>query len=544
MFELLQARQLFLAEALELCQQVKEGLLILTHAPTVQTHQKLIRRLQTLRQGAGQLGLTDIQLFGDGLASLLECVDLSAPQPLICELLHHFCDGLQLSLIAHRSIADGASVSSQRDFVLHSLMPKVLEGFETVLAQSLQASLQNQLLPQQVLWIQLWSQALGLTELKTISQATLGSFEASPRAISAIAQVAMAGFQVAYEAIIQQLAVESIPTPEVTADPQQPLCPSAQALDVFKTAQYLVGLARQTIVCVATQSIEEITLLEPSLLRQENGQNQVFWHGRTLMLLNFSDLWLPKRFQSVPPIGSEDAVMLLILNHGDRHLAVALEIDRLVVEPELKLRPPDRASMTQSSCYGIATLQGVDFQVIDLNWLLQERLSSQPPAPPTSREPWETQTIRSTELYGQLSQPSAVRPEPRTVPKTVPRTVLIVDDSRTVREILALTLQKAGYRVLQAEDGQQALEHLQRHTDIHLTICDLEMSNLSGFEFLRHRLKDPQWIQIPVIILSSHTGEEYRQLSKKLGAAEYFTIPYRSGVLLQAIEDLLNRSSG
>jgi two-component system, chemotaxis family, sensor histidine kinase and response regulator PixL len=120
------------------------------------------------------------------------------------------------------------------------------------------------------------------------------------------------------------------------------------------------------------------------------------------------------------------------------------------------------------------------------------------------------------------------------------KTILIVDDSRTVREILTLTLEGAGYSVLQAQDGQQAILHLKKQATIHLIICDLEMSNFNGFEFLRHRLQDPYWLKIPVVILSSHTDDEYRQLSQKLGAVSYFTIPYDPAALLQSIETLLN----
>ena len=92
---------------------------------------------------------------------------------------------------------------------------------------------------------------------------------------------------------------------------------------------------------------------------------------------------------------------------------------------------------------------------------------------------------------------------------------------------------------MQARDGQEAIAHLQQQTQIHLTICDLEMSNLNGFEFLRHRLQDERWVKIPVLILSSHTSNEYRQLAQKLGAADYLTIPYEPSVLLKTIQNLL-----
>jgi DNA-binding response OmpR family regulator len=65
------------------------------------------------------------------------------------------------------------------------------------------------------------------------------------------------------------------------------------------------------------------------------------------------------------------------------------------------------------------------------------------------------------------------------------------------------------------------------------------MSNLNGFEFLRYRIQEKQWQHIPVLMLSSHTSDEYRQLAQKLGAAGYLTIPYDPKILLATVQDLL-----
>jgi CheY-like chemotaxis protein len=536
-----QARQLFLAEALELCQQVKEGLLILVHAPTPLTYQKLVRRVQSLHHGAHSLGLTDIELWADGLGSLLEaCGEPSEQVSRVYELLHHLCDGLQLSLIAHNSVAEPSTALSQREFVLHSLVPKVLEVFEAVSTQPLPGQLQSRLLLQQVQWMQFWCGSLDLSELKTLLDATFTAFEAFPDAgiadawCVAIAPLALAGFQVAYELTIQRLAMQDIGFTALDRQPmpQRPLCPSEQALDVFKTEQYLVGLAHQTIFCVATQSIEEIAVFEPSQLRYEDGRTQILWRDRLLTLHQYTDLWQPLDSSTLSGKEPKDSTLLLILKDESKLLAVALEVDRLIVEPELKLERSD-GEASHSCCYGMATLEE-RLQVVDVNCLLSERLAKYAQA--TSQKPVES-TVRALSF----PQLKIATPQPKPLPQRTisQRTILIVDDSRVVREMLTLTLQGAGYSVLQAHDGRQAIEHLQHQTDIHLTICDIEMSNLNGFEFLRHRLQDPLWSHIPVLILSSHTDPEYRQLAQKLGAADYFTIPYEDAALIQSIENLL-----
>jgi CheY-like chemotaxis protein len=526
---LTQARQLFLAEAQELCQQVKEGLLILVHAPTPLTYQKLVRRVQTLCQGAHSLELTDIELWADGLGMLLEAHAESAGQgSVVHELLHHLCDGLQLSLITHSSVTDAPTALSQREFVLHSLVPKVLEVFEVVSTQTLSAPLQSRLLQQQVQWIQFWSQSLSLSALKNISDATLTAFEAFPESIIAIAPITLAGFQVAYEATIQGIAT---PQPLLQHSPYLP----EKALDVFHTEQHLVGLAHQIIFCVATESIEEIAVLDPSQLQYQDGCAQILWRDRLLPLHPLIDLWKPSAASTAPSAPIQTSSMMLVLTHESQTLAVSVDVDRLIVEPELKLNRVDSASTLQC-CYGIATLGEVSgMEVVDVNCLLREWLSADVSSERLVNRAQGTAPELIASAVRAFSLAQAATPSKS-------KTILIVDDSKTVRELLTLTLREAGYSVLQAQDGQQALEHLQHQIEIHLILCDLEMSNLNGFEFLRHRLQDPRWIQIPVLILSSHTGDEYRQLSKKLGAADYFTIPYDRATLLQGIENLLHQS--
>ena len=111
--------------------------------------------------------------------------------------------------------------------------------------------------------------------------------------------------------------------------------------------------------------------------------------------------------------------------------------------------------------------------------------------------------------------------------------------SVALRRTLAFTLEKSGYRVLQAKDGQEALKTLQQTTGINLVICDVEMPNLNGFEFLGQRRRDPEMRKIPVAMLTSRGSDKHRQLAMTLGASAYFTKPYIEQQFLQAIQDLL-----
>jgi CheY-like chemotaxis protein len=121
--------------------------------------------------------------------------------------------------------------------------------------------------------------------------------------------------------------------------------------------------------------------------------------------------------------------------------------------------------------------------------------------------------------------------------------VLIVDDSITVRQTLSLTLEKAGYQVLQAKDGYEAIEQLHQQTDIQLVICDIEMPRMNGFEFLKHRQQDPLLSDTPVVILTSRSASKHRLIAAELGATNYITKPYLEHQLLATVADVLEKNS-
>ena len=117
-------------------------------------------------------------------------------------------------------------------------------------------------------------------------------------------------------------------------------------------------------------------------------------------------------------------------------------------------------------------------------------------------------------------------------------TILVVDDSINVRRFLALTLEKAGYQVAQAKDGQDALDKLSAGLTVQAVVCDIEMPRLDGFGFLARFKADSTFEQIPVTMLTSRSGEKHRQLAMSLGATAYFSKPYNEQALLQTLRQL------
>jgi len=124
-------------------------------------------------------------------------------------------------------------------------------------------------------------------------------------------------------------------------------------------------------------------------------------------------------------------------------------------------------------------------------------------------------------------------------PVKVDPTVLIVDDSITVRELLSLTFNKAGYRVEQARDGQEAWDKLRSGLPCDIIFCDIEMPRCDGLALLSLIHKDANLSRLPIAMLTSRGADKHRQMAVQLGASGYFTKPYLEEALLEAAARML-----
>jgi two-component system chemotaxis response regulator CheY len=105
------------------------------------------------------------------------------------------------------------------------------------------------------------------------------------------------------------------------------------------------------------------------------------------------------------------------------------------------------------------------------------------------------------------------------------KAILIVDDSATVRKFVSVSLSMQGFAVIAACDGMDALEKLPS-SQVDLVITDLNMPNMDGFEFIRALRENPQYAELPVIILTSLTDEVSREQGAKLGVNSYLVKPF------------------
>jgi len=118
--------------------------------------------------------------------------------------------------------------------------------------------------------------------------------------------------------------------------------------------------------------------------------------------------------------------------------------------------------------------------------------------------------------------------------------ILIVDDENRMRKLVKDFLEKKGFVVFEAADGQEAVEQFYRHTDIALIILDVMMPKMDGWQVCR---EIRNLSQIPIVMLTAR-GEERDELQGfNLGVDEYITKPFSPKILVARVEALLKRSN-
>ena len=105
------------------------------------------------------------------------------------------------------------------------------------------------------------------------------------------------------------------------------------------------------------------------------------------------------------------------------------------------------------------------------------------------------------------------------------KVILIADDSPTIRKFVAFSLTMQGFEVVAAKDGMEAIEHLPSKK-IDLIITDLNMPNLDGFELIKSVRQNQDYLELPIIILSSLSGSEEIEKGMSCGANSYLVKPF------------------
>ncbi len=210
----------------------------------------------------------------------------------------------------------------------------------------------------------------------------------------------------------------------------------------------------------------------------------------------------------------QEKVMLLLISEDTD--TIGIKIEQILMEQNLTIKPFSKVLTAPSYLYGCTILgDGSLVPVLDGIELLEKTLNK------TRLTPHRLPGVQKQFKQSALSK--------------LP-TILVVDDSLTTRQTISKTLQKSGYNVVQAQDAKAGLRQLDQNTYIKAIICDVEMPEMNGFEFLSRCRKQYSQEEMPVLMLTSRGSQPYRQLAKQLGANGYLTKPYLDQDLINNLQ--------
>ena len=334
---------------------------------------------------------------------------------------------------------------------------------------------------------------------------------------------------------------------------------------VLMTANMLVCKSQGLAYALPIESIERVLRPEPERISYQNimpehpPQKFLLWgdnHERQQIpiktlssLLNYS--FPTDRLSNLPSSHHQKVTPLILLKQQEQLLC--LEIDQILTKQELAIKSLSKKPSLPSYIQGYTVLSdGHLVMALDPLELVSQTWSQLPSARQGTIWPEPMATV--TAVIEQPILPSRNESGDRllgpvgsvdvaVISVLQGQSILIIDDSPTQRKLLVLMLEKAGCNVIQAEDGQEALNQLRQHKDIQLIICDIEMPGMNGLEFLHAYRQNSTWSAIDTIMLTSRSGSKHRQMAFELGARAYFTKPYSEQELLMLLSNLISQKT-
>lgn len=211
--------------------------------------------------------------------------------------------------------------------------------------------------------------------------------------------------------------------------------------------------------------------------------------------------------------GSSAPLSLLLLK--SRKQRVALTVDSLIGSREVVVKSVGPQLARVAGISGATILgDGSVVIILDMHTMLRTSIMQ-------ARRPLADKTL-ATEPPAQPSKPL----------------VMVTDDSVTVRKVMSRLLLRNGYEVVTAKDGVDAIARLEeRRPD--LMLLDIEMPRMDGYEVATLMRHDTRFIQVPIVMITSRTGDKHRQRAMDIGVDGYLGKPFQESDLLATLEELL-----
>jgi chemosensory pili system protein ChpA (sensor histidine kinase/response regulator) len=218
---------------------------------------------------------------------------------------------------------------------------------------------------------------------------------------------------------------------------------------------------------------------------------------------------------------------LLLARTGDQRAAV--RVDTVMGSREIVVKSVGPQVSSVPGIFGATIMgDGSVVMILDLSPLVRRSAAL--------RAEVAVEAALEEALPGLVPEAATPAPEARRQPL-----VMVVDDSITMRKVTSRVLERHDMEVITAKDGLDAVEKLQdRIPD--LVLLDIEMPRMDGYELATYMRNDPRLRTIPIIMITSRTGEKHRQRAFEIGVDRYLGKPYQEADLLRNVDETLRLS--
>lgn len=301
----------------------------------------------------------------------------------------------------------------------------------------------------------------------------------------------------------------------------------------LSVVRVLLVESKNILLAFPSNAVEEINLFNPEIIVKNEDKEFLNWEEVMIRLirlekyLNFAYSVSTLETEAIPIIS--EPTVLIIEQSND---VIAIQVDRYWGEQEVTIRQVE-GNLKMPPGFTGCTILG-DGRVVPLidalelvNWIDGQNISVN-----SSSSLAKNLITNYSKITHNINSENSLSQNPRS-------SIMIIDDSINVRRFLALTLNNANYHVEQAKDGQDALEKLKSGVSVEGIICDIEMPRLDGYGFLANVKSNPNFKKIPVVMLTSRSGEKHRKMAMNLGANAYFSKPFKEKELLAQIKTLV-----
>jgi chemosensory pili system protein ChpA (sensor histidine kinase/response regulator) len=260
---------------------------------------------------------------------------------------------------------------------------------------------------------------------------------------------------------------------------------------------------------VPVPTVKAAMQIRPEEIRSFDGAESIEIDGEPVDLVRLG------RLLRIPSDDDAEPLSIVTLRTGRKSLAVA--VDEFLLKEEIVIKSLG-GFLQGTGPFSGATVTGEGRVILLLDALKLLELSLAAPAVQALDEEPPRVTSVPPAAEGQ-------------------RRVLLVDDSVSVRKFVGGMLERAGFRVVTARDGAEALQQL-AESPVDVVVTDLEMPRLNGYELIRDLNREPSTCGLPVVVLTTRAGAKHVNLARELGVEHYIAKPVDEASFVQLIESL------